>query len=1347
MANLQKSRLGPEGAGGPDASKVWNKNRPAPTPTPRALTDEELKQQYGIHLATRLQSEEDGKESKWADIDDDEDDWAPDAVVWMDGTKSTVTPQDAVPPQKDEQDDKPPVPPAPKPVEGMRPILALKQRSDIKILKPGIAVAQAKSSGPAAPSPSPDKASLKTKSPAPAPTKSPWAAMPKVDSISPINPPVQQPQALPKLATQDARAYEMPQAPPAREIAADTFDRSWKEGEGGTRELFNSTNGRYEPAPEGRRGSVKPDASHRKPAVLQRPSQLATSPAEPSAAFQSRTATQMDGSWGRRRGSSVSQGSMPSVRRMSMNQRPDLAQMPEVPQALQPPANSRSANVRPSFSQQSAWDQQLPPRPEPGLESAPPAPAPGPAEPAVPAEDPLKVQERVMRESREQARKRRIEEEKQAEVEKQERLKAKLAQLEGAGKSKKEREAEAAAAAASSKEESTSIVKQTGDAALSSSHASQPEATDLESSSAAGTAAEAQPLPLPLPAARAQTEPSPFENRPSPLPPKPQPQPTPADRPLSNEPLQRQVPQHHLSPRAGGRAPYQPPPASAPHNSKCTVPNNNKGTGPSSYSPSSADRKLQPLNSTFDRSSHLPSDTFTPWQLPAPSRSVWGTAGIGNGTFDSNSSFAPVPMSQQNSALPPPPGMGRSSTSARISPQGFSQGSHSPSLPQPSLSDHSLSLRPSSTIEPRSDSFASNPARINRMSPAPAAGRLPHPPGPIGPPSRTGQPGQQQAPPPGSRAPPREPPVPSWHNAHYALSSQFAANIAAGNAVRKQREAAHEFRTMDHPFKETFKKTTGKPGRYESTEITVYEKGTAQSMSSETQPQAPVPSATPVEAASKPAAESTVRIPDPSGNLAHSGAPVGKPYPVAPHILKARLIHENSVKTVTESVPTVAEPVEKPYLNLPHMRKARYIDDNSVKTVVAPVPPVTESKEQPPLSPETDGSPVNQGNDAGRPQVRLPPPQAKVRLPPASPTSIVSTPALYHAPVVMPPRQPTWNPGAARPLVQSEDWQARFNGLFNRAPIQTETPPSPPKTPPKMQGPALAIASSSRTVMHESASDATVSLPVAKSTIESSILSDTKPSLDEMFKEELRFGSMPKVQIPSNTAHNTEPYTDAQIKALQYSNSQLNKRLETQSGQDPFFWKSPHGYFVAIRGTPLRNKLCRKAGAPDHTSKEGERKFSQARQGGNDWNLRAGQTQTGARYKDWYVPKSSQAQTVGKETQDRKHSSKFSKAKSGKDTDSSPSAAPTPANGEAAKKSNYQKPSRPSATAALDSSDTKPTTADVPKSETAGGDKKNFKSGGRKKSPHDYRKDRNSATAAAATSTVTATAATPAKFD
>ncbi|GME27244.1 atp synthase subunit mitochondrial [Neofusicoccum parvum] len=87
---------------GPDPNMVWNKNRPTPPPPVKQFTDEELKQQFGIHMATRLQADEDTKESKWADIDEDEDEnWAPETVEWMDGTKSTVKPAEPSPPPEE----------------------------------------------------------------------------------------------------------------------------------------------------------------------------------------------------------------------------------------------------------------------------------------------------------------------------------------------------------------------------------------------------------------------------------------------------------------------------------------------------------------------------------------------------------------------------------------------------------------------------------------------------------------------------------------------------------------------------------------------------------------------------------------------------------------------------------------------------------------------------------------------------------------------------------------------------------------------------------------------------------------------------------------------------------------------------------------------------------------------------------------------------------------------------------------------------------------------------------------------------------------------------------------------
>src|SRR6266487_3466725 len=46
----------------------------APPPELKRVTDKELEQRYRIHLATRLQSDEPGKQANWVDIHDYRDD-------------------------------------------------------------------------------------------------------------------------------------------------------------------------------------------------------------------------------------------------------------------------------------------------------------------------------------------------------------------------------------------------------------------------------------------------------------------------------------------------------------------------------------------------------------------------------------------------------------------------------------------------------------------------------------------------------------------------------------------------------------------------------------------------------------------------------------------------------------------------------------------------------------------------------------------------------------------------------------------------------------------------------------------------------------------------------------------------------------------------------------------------------------------------------------------------------------------------------------------------------------------------------------------------------------------------
>ncbi|KAF2083915.1 hypothetical protein K490DRAFT_7671, partial [Saccharata proteae CBS 121410] len=240
-------------APGPDGSKVWNKNRPVPVPPPKQFTDEELKQQFGIHMATRLQADDESKESKWADIDDDEDDWAPETVEWMDGTKSTVKATENVPPpeepkpkpsepEQSSEASKQPVPAATAPVSRPNSTSGTKT-----ILKPG-SLASTGSPKPAGLvlKGQPDKPTLVAKPSAPSAVKSPWAPLPPIEKVSPvvINPPVQQ-QASARLSQRDPHGFDaLGQAPsPAKEIAADDFNRSWRE-ERGPRELFNSQSGR-----------------------------------------------------------------------------------------------------------------------------------------------------------------------------------------------------------------------------------------------------------------------------------------------------------------------------------------------------------------------------------------------------------------------------------------------------------------------------------------------------------------------------------------------------------------------------------------------------------------------------------------------------------------------------------------------------------------------------------------------------------------------------------------------------------------------------------------------------------------------------------------------------------------------------------------------------------------------------------------------------------------------------------------------------------------------------------------------------------------------------------------------
>ncbi|KAF2031558.1 hypothetical protein EK21DRAFT_63068 [Setomelanomma holmii] len=442
-ANAPRSLGKTNGASaGPDASKVWNKNQPVPPAPPKQFTDEELKQQYGIHLATRLQADEAGKEAKWADIDDDEDDWAPDTVQWMDGTKSSGAVQENEAPPVEEpktilkapETNSEPAKPAP-------PATSTTPKSSVTggtktILKPGAHAQPAGGRTSLVLKGQPEKPTLVAK-PLASEKKSPWATLPPVEKVPPvqINPPAQPPQQ--RFSQRDSYGYDPMPPLPAKEIAPDDFNRSWRDDRGGRPELFNSHSGRYEPVNEMRRGSMRDSGFRQQPSVLQRPSQDG-GPAEPSAAFQtSRSGGDMP-TWGRRRNSSNLSGS--NGRRMSFDRRPP--DMPSVPMDLERRGSHSVNSVEPS---ESAASQQpsVAHGVSPNVAHAHPASPYGSvassgahdtpaAVPVASVEDPVEVQKRLMTDKIERARLKKQQEreaEEKEEAERKERLAKRLAAM------------------------------------------------------------------------------------------------------------------------------------------------------------------------------------------------------------------------------------------------------------------------------------------------------------------------------------------------------------------------------------------------------------------------------------------------------------------------------------------------------------------------------------------------------------------------------------------------------------------------------------------------------------------------------------------------------------------------------------------------------------------------------------------------------------------------------------------------------------------------------------------------------------------------------------------------------
>lgn len=420
-------------------------------------------------MTSRIQSDSNEKEAKWADIDDDEDDWAPETIEWNDGTKITLGQSDNIASPTQRPDGVKPQAESEAVSESQtkltshegaklnasKPISSLGPNATVLKLGAHMEKQQAKQiEGSKYPG---DRPTLTAKGMLP-PSKSPWAPLPPVEKVSPIA-------VNPALSNQRSSRFFQGDRPgpelnvpssPTKEIAADDFNRSWRDNSSAApRELFNSQSGRYEPVQDNRRGPPKPDRSirneaHFKPSsLLQRPNHNEQSgPAEPSHAFQTHRSAVDNNTWGRRRTSSnVSGGSGIMGRRMSFS-KPDHSLKgrnapfqqvdPSSNGILEQPTSPRSFHQPKSAQQPSSPSRQPPNVANSGPNNhhyTPPASNATLAQPGIdasnahappPAEDPVALQQRIMREKREMARQRRLEEEAKEEAAKQERIRLKL---------------------------------------------------------------------------------------------------------------------------------------------------------------------------------------------------------------------------------------------------------------------------------------------------------------------------------------------------------------------------------------------------------------------------------------------------------------------------------------------------------------------------------------------------------------------------------------------------------------------------------------------------------------------------------------------------------------------------------------------------------------------------------------------------------------------------------------------------------------------------------------------------------------------------------------------------------
>lgn len=434
--------IGQLGGKGGTTPSVWNRNQP-PAPVPaKEYTDEELSK-VGIHMAERLHTE-DSKEAKWADIDDEDDNWVPpDTIEWNDGTKVTL-------------DAETPKPTTISAFEKQIGTAALKEQraSHASHSSPSMA-----SASPSLPSKSLDPHAPRKHEliPSMPPSKTPWASVPsgQFPTPLPVAPPFQQ---YPGRPPPPNNRPMMINTRSPKEVAVDDFNRqSWRDRQSSQSPsaLFNSETGHFDPIGEANRNREQARRNSRNEGPGVRPTSLLQRP-----------------------GGKEHEHDM-SFHHHTRFQRPDHDHFPAPGPGPMDTGRRRSGSIRSaglSDASSNAWDNRHPPaggnvvtisgsgaadstsqRPNQGplyvspggdprlnrISAHGPQPAIPPADAAAPitagqeaaavvaepGENPVEAQKRVMRDAREQARARRLAEEAAAEEEKKLRIQKKLAEL------------------------------------------------------------------------------------------------------------------------------------------------------------------------------------------------------------------------------------------------------------------------------------------------------------------------------------------------------------------------------------------------------------------------------------------------------------------------------------------------------------------------------------------------------------------------------------------------------------------------------------------------------------------------------------------------------------------------------------------------------------------------------------------------------------------------------------------------------------------------------------------------------------------------------------------------------